>query len=375
MPHYLTKSGYIAHDVQEELVAKVLSFDAGKDLETVCHWTAELVCSGRARQVLRDMIRLYSTRYINKNIGLTTFLASKIAVLQQERFRYTSDRVRAALNDIVVVLAEQRSSRSERKMNSQVQRSIIETLYLEPTQSTRAAHALIKLLGDSVIDYESFNWLCHLWQNVRSDSHTTFCLLDYLTTIKAPLPSGCNIECAQQCRNDGVWALWAVARAAAKHTGQMQSQFVDACFSLYKCDFSKQVRDERSNLLYASFLVCGENSQELVDRDPYSSTAKEATRQVYTLYAHILGKPPKSPPQTKPSQTKPPKKKSQHPPPQSLDGNKLKYLFVYTYATDTPPPLQSRKPQEYKNVVLNCNTDNTLTPPQNIEILKINGPM
>ncbi len=345
MPNFLTKSGYIAFDVLEELQASILRFNK-QDLEKLCFWPAELVCSGFARQLLDALLSLYATRYVSRNGALVGLLATQATAVHNEKYKLSSDRLRVAFNDIVLTLAQQQPLPAPHEMSTPVgdhHQALMSSL--GPASGVEAT--VVSVVGDNAIDYPGFHLLCHLWIRIaQGDSRSTTLLMDQL------LQRNRSFEFAdwdgvasipKSLRKDVVWVIWKMLLALSRAIGAKHGAYTQASLDVYKTNYSRKSRQDRLNVLYACAIICAKR-KNIQDGDLNVALLKDAAKNLYVIYEQIC------PSKQKKAATSSSKV---HAPTGEMN-DKLKYLFCYSYKSETkqsPPPLAApSRPMQYKLV-------------------------
>jgi hypothetical protein len=363
MPNFLTKSGYIAFDVLEELQASILRFNK-QDLEKLCFWPAELVCSGYTRQLLDALLSLYATRYVSRNGTLVELLANQSTMVHNEKYKASSDRLRMAINDIVLALAQQQPLPAPHNMSSQVgdrHQTMIDSLGPAPGVETN----IVSIVGDNAVDYPGFHLLCHLWiRIVHGDSHAVTLLMDQLLQRNRSFEfvDWDGILGIPKCmRKDVVWVIWKMLLALSRAIGAKHGAYTQASLDVFKANYSRKSRQDRINLLYACAIICAKR-KNIQGGDLDVSLLKDAAKNLHVIYDQIC--PSK--------QKKTPRGCKANPPPTVEKNDKLKYLFCYSYKSDTTTTqlqAQVAKPVQYK--LVNVTGLSEAAGEQAIEVLKI----
>lgn len=363
MPNFLTKSGYIAFDVLEEVQNGILKYNP-RDLEKLCFWPAELVCSGYARQLLDALLTLYATRYLSRNLAVVEVVATRAALVHKDKYKAASARVRVGINDIVLTLAQQKPATYD--MSTPVgdtHHHLIDTL--GPTSDV--GNMLIDVVGENLVDYPGFHLLCHLWvRMVHGDSRTALHLLDQLLQRHRAVEFEWDAVASvpKALRKDVVWVIWRMVHAIAKKLNTQYVEYTQSSLSMYLLNYSRKSRQDRINLLYACVVVCTRKKELL--KNPLTNTASLVAKQIHLIYDQICPTKGKSTKKGHPQVREGSAKEGEG----DVKDDKIKYLFCYSYKSDkSEPPASTIRPVQYKSIEVTG--DLGIPTDQTIEVLKI----
>jgi hypothetical protein len=365
MPNFLTKSGYIAFDVLEELQVSILRFNK-HDLEKLCFWPAELVCSGYARQLLDALLSLYATRYVSRNGALVELLATQATVVHNEKYKVSSDRLRVAINDIVLTLAQQQPLPAAHNMATPLgdhHQTLINSL--GPADGVEAT--IVSIVGENAVDYSGFHLLCHLWIRIaHGDSRAATLLLDQLLQRNRSFEFGDwdGISGIPKCmRKDVVWMIWKMLLALSRSIGERHGAYTQASLDVFKANYSRKSRQDRINLVYACAIICAKR-KNIQGGDLNIAFLKDAAKNLHVIYEQIC------PSKQKRGARSCKAASAAASPPTGEKNDKLKYLFCYSYKSDTAQlQPQAAKPMQYK--LVNVSGLSEPASEHTIEVLKI----
>lgn len=368
MPNFLTKSGYIAFDVLEELQASILKFNK-HDLEKLCFWPAELVCSGFARQLLDVLLSLYATRYVSRNGGLVELLATQATAVHNEKYKASSDRLRVAINDIVLTLAQQQPLPAPHDMSTPVgdrHQALIDSL----GPATGVEATIVNTVGENAVDYPGFHLLCHLWIRIaHGDSRAATLLLDQLLqrnrSFEFAAWDGIS-SIPKAMRKDVVWVIWKMLLALSGSIGAKHRAYTQASLDVFKANYSRKSRQDRLNVLYACAIICAKRKNIQVGGDLNVALLKDAAKNLHVIYEQIC-------PSKQKKAAASCKVAAASPPPTGEKNDKLKYLFCYSYKSETTQSpttaATTNTPMQYKLIQVTGLSETASE--HTIEVLKI----
>jgi hypothetical protein len=374
---FLSRSGYILPDVFSELRSQLLKPGveaSAAQIEQLCYWSAELVCSGKVKQLVGMLVDLYCTCFISKNLGFVERFAKSLESIQTERFNPKSADVQSAICTLVIMLARQTPSRNPRSFATSISYShqcFIDGLHRPPDS---AANHVLKILGPSFVDCGILHILIHFWQSLHEgDASKACCLIDYVTQKFKKLNASMEglditIGMPKIIQTDSVWALWKLLMEYPRYSEQAQKfrSLVQANFGIFKIEYTLGNRKDRLNLLYACAIVLT-TKKTISDSVFEDKVIVQALEHLNNIYQMILGKAGKS----KPSQQKqkPSCSSSARPAIARNDDHKEKIqaLFCYAYVKPTTTTthscdgrLPSQQQPQYKELDLQCGSWNPM---------------
>jgi hypothetical protein len=383
---FLSRSGYILPDVFSELRTKLLKQDeattTASQIEQLCYWSAELVCSGKVKQVVSMLVDLYSTCFISKSLGFVERFTKSLDTIQNERYNPKSTNVQAAVCTLVIMLARQTPSRNPRSFATSL--SISHQCFIDGLQRPAdiAASHVLRTLGEGFIDCSILHILIHFWQSLlECDASKACCIIDYVTqkTKKLNVCGGClsiTIGMPKAMQNDSVWVLWQLLLEYPRYQNNLR-RLIQAHFIIYKIEYSAANRKDRLNLLYACVLV-HTTKKQISDHPFEDKVILQALEHLDEIYRMIMGKPQRQQ-QRRQQQSKgkasPPviTSSSSSSSPDDFQKEKLQALFCYTFVkpaavndgtlfpTKDQARAQSQQLQpQYKELDLQCGSWNPL---------------
>lgn len=378
---FLSKSGYIVQDVFAELRFKLLrqqnqESPTSAQIEQLCYWSAELVCSGRIKQLVSMLVDMYCTCFISKNLGFVERMAKSLDSVSTERFNPRSLDVQAAICALVIMLARHPPSRNPRSFATSF--SYSHQRFIDGLQrpSEHASARVLKVLGPCFVECDILHILIHFWESLsEGDASKACCIIDHVTQKTKKLHDDLvgsaellsittGLPKAIQC--DSVWVLWKLLMEV--NTAQpTQKRLIEASLRIFKTEYSASSRKDRLNLLYACAIVLTTKKQ-IPDQPFEDKVIVQALEHLDQIYEAILGKPKTT---KKPVRQKQPKQdpeaQQQH---HVSNDEKMQALFCYAYVTPhrldaittdrgRALPQQPQQPQ-YKELDLQCGSWNPL---------------
>jgi hypothetical protein len=343
---FLSKSGYILPDIFAEVRSKLLEYQTtSTQLEQLCFWSAELVCSGKVKQLVSMLVDLYCTCFISKDLGFIEKLAKSFRTVSNERFNPRSHDVQAAICVIVIMLARQTPSRNPRSFATSI--SYSHQCFIDGLQrpTDHASAHVLDVLGPRFVDCDILHILIHFGQSLNEgDASKACCIIDYVTqkNKKICVSGGgggvllsITADMPKTIQNDSVWVLWKLLMAANPHPSH--KRLVDASFNIFKLEYSAANRRDRLNLLYACAIVIT-TKKHLSDQAFDDKIIVQALQHLDEIYSSILGKAKK--PKSSPANIKSAAIQQPQPQPQASISNdeKMQALFCYAYVTATAAP-------------------------------------
>lgn len=362
---FLSKSGYILPDIFTELRSKLLrptsSSEEEKHIEQVCFWSAELVCSGKVKQLASMLVDMYSTSFISKNLSFVTKFSNTLDLLIKERFNQKSSDVQSAICTLVLMLARSTPSRSPRSFATTL--SSEHQSYIDGLQrpTNHASDQVLQSIGASFIDSDILHILINYWQALSDgDAGKACCITDYITqktkTVRVVVDICAGMPKAMQ--SDSVWVLWKILldHHQATITNIQQKRLVEASFNIFKTEYTKVNRKDRLNVLYACIIVIA-TKKSITEQVQDDKVIVQALTQLDDIYRTITGK-------VKQAKAAPVKQAKQSIP--HVDTNtdeKMQALFCYAYVKPVihaePRQRVAVQPQ-FKELDLQCGSWNPL---------------
>ncbi len=374
---FLSRSGYILPDVFSELRSKLLKPNGdttASQIEQLCYWSAELVCSGKVKQVVSMLVDLYSTCFICKSLGFVERFAKTLETIQMERFNPKSPNVQAAVCTLVIMLARQTPSRNPRSFATSL--SISHQCFIDGLQRPmdHAASQVLKVLGDTFIDCSILHIFIHFWQSlVECDASKACCIIDYVTqkTKKLNMCVEClpiTIGMPKSIHNDSVWVLWQLLLEYPRYVDNQEnlSRLIKAHFVIFKIEYAAPNRKDRLNLLYACIIVYT-TKKHITDFPFEDKVIRQALEHLDEIYRMIMGKIGSNKGTYAKMQRNSPTGGTSVTSGTTANDNqkeKMQALFCYTYvkpaAAETTTTEGRMNPPQYKELDLQCGSWNPL---------------
>lgn len=325
---FLSKSGYILPDIFTELRSKLLRpTSEEKHIEQVCFWSAELVCSGKVKQLASMLVDMYSTSFISKNLSFVTKFSNTLDLLIKERFNQKSSDVQSAICTLVLMLARSTPSRNPRSFATTL--SSAHQSYIDGLQrpTNQASNQVLQSIGASFIDSDILHILINYWQALSDgDAGKACCITDYVTqkvkTVKDVVDISAGMPKAMQ--SDSVWVLWKILLDHATISNIQQKRLVEASFNIFKTEYTKVNRKDRLNVLYACIIVIT-TKKSITEQVQDDKVIVQALTQLDDIYRTITGKAKAKAGPVKQA------KQSQQSIPQVNTDEKMQALFCYAY--------------------------------------------
>ena len=151
---FISKSGYVIPDVFEELTNKILQTSGSpEDKECICHWSAELVCSGKMKALTALVIELYASRFIGRDLTVLERLCTLLISCQNERFNWKSGTARVSICQSILLLAGLTPSSAIKSLSTVVtleHQHYINALHCSPRGA--APELVLGVLGSLFVD-------------------------------------------------------------------------------------------------------------------------------------------------------------------------------------------------------------------------------
>lgn len=354
---FLSKSGYILPDIFTELRSQLLrppsSLEEEKQIEQVCFWSAELVCSGKVKQLISMLVDIYSTSFISKNLSFVSKFSNTLDLLIKERFNQKSSDVQSAVCTLVLMLARSMPSRNPRSFATTL--SSAHQCYIDGLDrpTNRAYDQVLRSIGAGFIDSEILHILISFWQALSDgDAGKACCITDYITqktkTVNVVVDICAGMPKAMQ--SDSVWVLWKILLDHHHETIQ-HKRLVEASYSIFRTEYTKVNRKDRLNVLYACIIVTA-SKKSITEHVQDDKVILQALTQLDDIYRTITGKP---------KQTKQIKQTQQSIQQVNTD-EKMQALFCYAYVKpaqnyEQRPARVAVQPQ-FKELDLQCGSWN-----------------
>lgn len=266
---------------------------ASQNFLRACHLSAELVCSNEIRHLLCWLVALCCNCYVGTNAFVLHFLSTKLSMIVQEKYKWKKNScVQQAVCDMVMILAseEQQPTSFFKFDTANSNKQFVQGLYFRspkkfPELQDGLAH---------VVKHQVYELVIYLYEYmVANDIKSVYKIMHAVLAYK-PIEECETLDIVRDVKrpkNDPVWVLWKVLMIYAKRPPSNQHTlcYVENAFDVFCYDYSKRVRQERINLLFASYLIC-------VRRKPinYNDTSNDvilnARNRIHVVYEEILNK-------------------------------------------------------------------------------------
>lgn len=354
---FISKSGYVIPDVFEELTTKILqTTGSADDKECICHWSAELVCSGKMKALTTLVIELYASRFIGRDLTILERLATLLISCQKERFNWKSGNARLAICQSILMLAGMTSSSAIKSLSTVVthaHQQYINALHCSPRGA--ATDIVLGVLGSLFVDVDILHLLVALWEHLQDRNLSGACIIiDYITQKGKTQPACATLHVVQDVpkslRCDVVWSLWQIViEYAARTNDSLYERYAKANLDLFRIEYSRQSRKMRLNLLYATIVVILKSKRVGVSE----SKAMAGMAEVSHIFDTILGKTVVRKPRGSMKPVAHPSASLANTTP-----DKLKMLFCYTYSDPQSLPKREEAKAEWKELDVKCGTWN-----------------
>jgi hypothetical protein len=151
--------------------------------------------------------------------------------------------------------------------------------------------------------------------------------------------------------------------ALSRSIGEKHGAYTQASLDVFKANYSRKSRQDRINLVYACAIICAKR-KNIQGGDLNIAFLKDAAKNLHVIYEQIC------PSKQKRGARSCKAASAAASPPTGEKNDKLKYLFCYSYKSDTAQlQPQAAKPMQYK--LVNVSGLSEPASEHTIEVLKI----
>ena len=298
-----TFSGHKRTAVRKELVAGI----SGGHVESACHWSAEMLCSGHGCDLWGAIVSSASTTIHCGNPRLSIYLARRFdefkglvsGVYAQNELRLRNNpRVRVLVGEMMAVLCSSRKRHPFEKVKfdgdlafdiadiearlSAPTMEYAETVFKEddPKEIFVSINELAYCLSQPCADAPGacywIEWILHMDKARRLEKNPLIAVRRNQGSV------------AEKYETDAVWLAWeALVHAAGTRESPLLASAVQALVRLFSIRFTPSCKVQRRFVLYwAVSLVCyGADWTEPLVRRP--AVIEQVTRNINAVYAEI----------------------------------------------------------------------------------------